>query len=174
TEDLRARIAAVNRAVAVTARTAGPAPNMDLESLVPGESYLGPVGSFYVVRRALSEFRSSTFDQLITEYQHSLIGWTAPHAELDAFSRAFPRRVLYLDLETCGFSGAPLFLIGLVRETGGELVVEQLLARNYSEESAILAHLWDLLPAYDVLVTFNGKAFDWPFVLDRSTVHRRA
>jgi len=91
---------------------------------------------------------------------------------LESFESAFPSRVLYMDLETCGFSGSSLFLIGLLRFMEGKPVVEQLLARDYSEESAVLAHFWKLLPAYEVLVTFNGKAFDWPFVRDRSTALR--
>src|SRR5206468_730554 len=92
--------------------------------------------------------------------------------EVESFVQAFPGRVLFLDLETCGFSGTPLFLIGLLRQMDGDLVVEQLLARNYDEEPAVLVEFWSLLRQCEVLVTFNGKTFDWPFVLDRSTVHR--
>jgi uncharacterized protein YprB with RNaseH-like and TPR domain len=93
---------------------------------------------------------------------------------LDAadFCEHFSRRTLFLDLETCGFSGSPLFLIGVVRADGDALVVDQLLARNYAEERAVLESLWQLAADSRVLVTFNGKCFDWPMVHDRSTFHR--
>src|SRR4029077_1140595 len=68
--------------------------------------------------------------------------------------------------------GAALFLVGLLRRVGDALVVEQLLARDYSEERAGLQHLWRTLRPHDVLVSFNGKSFDWPFIMDRSVAHR--
>jgi uncharacterized protein YprB with RNaseH-like and TPR domain len=62
-------------------------------------------------------------------------------------------------------------LVGLLRPIGGRLTVELLLARNYAEESAVLASLWQRIEADSVLVTFNGKSFDWPMVVDRSRRH---
>jgi uncharacterized protein YprB with RNaseH-like and TPR domain len=79
-------------------------------------------------------------------------------------------RVFYLDIETCGFIGVPLFLVGVMNYEGDSLVVRQLLARNYSEERALLAGLWDLLAGADVVVTFNGKSFDMPTIIDRTIV----
>ena len=55
---------------------------------------------------------------------------------------ALPDRVLMLDLETCGFAGSALFLVGLLRQIDGVPTVELLLARNYAEEQAILETLW--------------------------------
>jgi uncharacterized protein YprB with RNaseH-like and TPR domain len=76
-----------------------------------------------------------------------------------------------LDLETCGLSGSSLFLAGLLRPIDGRLTVELLLARDYSEEPAVLASLWQRVHAEGVVVTFNGKSFDWPMVVDRSRRH---
>ena len=143
-----------------------------LESMAPGEVVEESSGKFYRIRRPVAEFRSRDLDELLDHSRQSLLPRDLFHPELDSFARSFPLRALFLDLETCGLSGAPLFLIGLLRHLDGELVVEQLLAREYAEEPAVLAHLWGLLPNYDVLVTFNGKSFDWPFVLDRTTAHR--
>lgn len=84
---------------------------------------------------------------------------------------AFPQRAVFLDLETCGFAGSMVFLIGLIHERDGQLVLSQLLARHYGEEKAILHSLWDVIADMDVLVTFNGKSFDWPMVADRSILH---
>lgn len=85
---------------------------------------------------------------------------------------ALPERAIALDLETCGLAGAALFLVGLLRNIDGHPTVELLLARNYAEEASVLATLWQTLPNYEVLITFNGKTFDWPMVLERSVRHR--
>jgi hypothetical protein len=58
---------------------------------------------------------------------------------------AFPEGVAFLDLETCGLSGSALFLAGVLRPVDGRLAVELLLARDYSEEPAVLASLWQRL-----------------------------
>ena len=91
--------------------------------------------------------------------------------ELDALLHAFPEQAVYLDLETCGFAGSMVFLIGLIHQQAGRLVLSQLLARNYAEEKPMLQTLWTIAAGKRVLATFNGKSFDWPMVHDRSTVH---
>jgi uncharacterized protein YprB with RNaseH-like and TPR domain len=93
-------------------------------------------------------------------------------AEFTAFVTALPDRTLALDLETCGLAGSALFLVGLLRQVGGVPTVQLLLARNYAEEAAVLASLWQLMAEHDVLLTFNGKTFDWPMVVERSVRHR--
>lgn len=84
---------------------------------------------------------------------------------------ALPDRAVMLDLETCGLSGSALFLVGVLRWIEQRLTIELLFARNYAEEPAVLASLWQRLSGVDVLCTFNGKSFDWPMVMDRSCRH---
>jgi uncharacterized protein YprB with RNaseH-like and TPR domain len=91
--------------------------------------------------------------------------------ELTAFRAAFPARTLFLDLETCGFAGSMVFLVGVIHFENQWLTLSQLLARNYAEEKAMLQSLWTLAATSRVLVSFNGKSFDWPMVQDRSTLH---
>jgi uncharacterized protein YprB with RNaseH-like and TPR domain len=91
--------------------------------------------------------------------------------DLMALRQCFPRRTVYLDLETCGFAGSMVFLIGLLHWHQRQLVLTQFWARSYAEEKSILQSLWSLLHTRDLLVTFNGKSFDWPQVHDRSTLH---
>lgn len=67
-----------------------------------------------------------------------------------------------------------IFLVGLIRQCDrdGSLVVEQYLARDYGEERAILESFGRTTEGHEVLVTFNGKAFDWPLVHNRTTYHQ--
>lgn len=96
----------------------------------------------------------------------------AARQELIAWRQSAADQTLLLDLETCGFAGAPIFLIGLVHHDQTGWVIEQLLARHYGEERAVLATLWQRFAGKQALGTFNGKSFDWPMVRDRSVYHR--
>jgi uncharacterized protein YprB with RNaseH-like and TPR domain len=92
--------------------------------------------------------------------------------DFSAFIAALPDRTIALDLETCGLAGSALFLVGLLRQIEGVPIVQLLLARNYAEEAAVLTSLWKLVAEHNVLLTFNGKSFDWPMVVERSVRHR--
>jgi uncharacterized protein YprB with RNaseH-like and TPR domain len=92
--------------------------------------------------------------------------------ERGLFRRFGHRRVLYMDIETCGLSAAPVFLVGLCMVGDRNLVLRQLFARDYAEERALLAELGRIAREHDFLVTFNGKSFDVPFLRDRATHHR--
>jgi uncharacterized protein YprB with RNaseH-like and TPR domain len=143
-------------------------------ALVEGASeHENSVGRHLRVRRRLTALCPSLNLKRSAEPEGAeLPGGAAVHPELAALADYFPHGALYLDLETCGFAGSMIFLVGLVWNCDGELWLDQLLARNYAEECAVLATLWKIVAPLGVLVTFNGKSFDWPMVNDRSTLHR--
>ncbi len=57
-------------------------------------------------------------------------------------------------------------------EDRGRLVCRQLLARDYSEEKALVGMLDRLMRRFDLCITFNGKAFDMPYLRERAKYHR--
>jgi len=79
--------------------------------------------------------------------------------------------LVFLDLETTGFSSTPLFLAGTVFEQDGMMRSLQYLARDYSEEKVLLGLLDELMGRFDTCVTFNGKSFDMPYIRDRAEYH---
>jgi len=79
--------------------------------------------------------------------------------------------LVFLDLETTGFSSTPVFLAGTVFEQDGAMRSLQYLARDYSEERALLGLIDRLLCRFDTCVTFNGKSFDMPYIRDRAGYH---
>lgn len=86
-----------------------------------------------------------------------------------------PAKWLFLDTETTGLSGGTgtyAFLIGLAWWDSGGLQVEQLFMRDFHEEHSILHELSARLAERPVLVTFNGKSFDWPLLENRFTMTR--
>ncbi|HEY7832180.1 MAG TPA: ribonuclease H-like domain-containing protein [Ktedonobacterales bacterium] len=89
---------------------------------------------------------------------------------------ADPRRLIYLDTETTGLAGGTgtyAFLIGIGRFLGDEFVVRQFFLRDLDEEHAALHLLAEELAGHHALVTYNGKAFDWPLLETRYALARR-
>jgi uncharacterized protein YprB with RNaseH-like and TPR domain len=76
--------------------------------------------------------------------------------------------VIFLDLETTGLGSSPLFLIGSMslEETG--LVVRQYLARDYAEERTVISLFSNEIAGRDLMVSFNGKSFDLPYLRVRA------
>ena len=126
-------------------------------------------GKHVRLRRPLETFWPQSKTHL--EASQSLSLPDCQHDELRACGECLPDGLLFLDLETCGFAGSMVFLVGLLRTCGGRWTLDQLLARNYAEERAVLETLWQTAGEHRVLVTFNGKSFDWPMIHDRSTRH---
>ena len=86
-----------------------------------------------------------------------------------------PDKWLFLDTETTGLAGGTgtyAFLVGLAWWDAGGLQVEQMFLRDFSEEHSLLAELSARLAERPVLVTFNGKCFDWPLLENRFTMTR--
>ena len=86
-----------------------------------------------------------------------------------------PEKWLFLDTETTGLAGGTgtyAFLVGLAWWDAGGLQVEQLFLRDFSEEHSLLHELAARVAERPVLVTFNGKSFDWPLLENRFTMTR--
>src|SRR5882724_9186140 len=88
---------------------------------------------------------------------------------------ADPEKWLFLDTETTGLAGGTgtyAFLVGLAWWDAGGLQVEQFFMRDFSEEHSLLHELSARVASRPVLVTFNGKSFDWPLLESRFTMTR--
>ena len=73
-----------------------------------------------------------------------------------------------LDIETTGLasSNSRVILIGLLTYTDKGVRITQFLAENHYEESRVLDAAMDFIDAENIgyLITFNGQAFDVPFI----------
>lgn len=81
--------------------------------------------------------------------------------------------LVVLDLETTGFYQVqPLFLIGTITFDDEGPVLRQYLARNYDEEPAALRAFMDNCGRKTVMVSYNGRSFDYPYLTARFRYHR--
>ncbi len=79
-----------------------------------------------------------------------------------------PEEYVFLDIETLGLFSRPIILFGVGFLEHGRLVVRQYLVRDIAEEpAALLATMDHLSSGHPALITFNGKAFDAPYLSDR-------
>jgi len=141
---------------------------------VSGEESRAPLGPpYYRVERALAtlhpelavhcrdEFLVQSRDTgstTLVQELHDLCNGTTPS----------PRDIVFLDLETTGLVSSPLFLIGvLVAEREG-FVIRQFLARTYAEERSIISAFAEEVGRKRLLVSFNGKSFDLPYLRARA------
>jgi uncharacterized protein YprB with RNaseH-like and TPR domain len=115
------------------------------------------------------------------------IGSEAPSGPLDAAALKLlapgahesvgdPQQWLFLDTETTGIAGGTgtlPFMIGIAWWDAGGLEVEQFFMREHTEEHSVLVALAERLAERRVLVTFNGKSFDWPLLETRYQMTRK-
>jgi uncharacterized protein YprB with RNaseH-like and TPR domain len=146
-----------------------------LVDVVRGEEVCFGEGEFYRVLTGASEVWPDA-EIFYREYLEALgspfFPGGAAFEALRPLKEAPRESVCYLDIETTGLGMAPLFLVGLMYECGGRLMMDQLFARDYSEEETVLRFLADAMARFEILVTFNGIGFDVPFIEQRMTIHR--
>jgi uncharacterized protein len=88
---------------------------------------------------------------------------------------ASPARWAFLDTETTGLAGAGTyaFLIGVGRITERGFSIRQFFMRDFAEERSVLCALSEYLSEFDVLITYNGKAYDQPLLETRYRLNRQ-
>ena len=143
-----------------------------LEAACPGRvAELPGVGRVWVM-----DYRDAIWDPVATRLVEALESGEAPVRE--RLGRRLGRSdvraadLFFVDIETTGLSNTPLFLIGTLRIGPDGAGVRQYLARDYSEERAALELFLAECPKDAVYVSFNGKAFDLPYIRVRLAYHR--
>jgi uncharacterized protein YprB with RNaseH-like and TPR domain len=156
-----------------------------IEEAVPGEAQKAEESMFYLIRAAgdaidtaasehasrFATFRTWPAETLCTRIGAQPVDGMRDSVEVTG--EASPSSVLFLDIETAGLSANTyVFLVGLMYWVSGEFRVEQVFARDYTEEEGLLRYVRSMLERFDTVVTYNGASFDLPFLRTRMTVHR--
>ncbi|MBM3766258.1 MAG: hypothetical protein FJW32_12790, partial [Acidobacteria bacterium] len=110
----------------------------------------------------------------VSDLQDVERNWLAAISE-GALADVDPRRVVFLDTETTGLaggSGTYAFLIGVGALDEHGFSLKQYFLRDYTDEPSQLTALAADLEKYDVLVTYNGRAYDQPLLETRFRMSR--
>ncbi len=75
--------------------------------------------------------------------------------------------LLLLDIETLGLFTRPIILLGIVKISEGEIWINQYFVREIKEEPSALAGFLSQINRGGVLITFNGRRFDIPYIRER-------
>ncbi len=84
-------------------------------------------------------------------------------------------RPLYFDTETTGLAGGTgtlAFLLGTAEIRSGEVIVSQVHLPGPGQERPMLQWLAARIEASTMLLSFNGRSFDWPLLKSRFVMNR--
>ncbi|HTY15740.1 MAG TPA: ribonuclease H-like domain-containing protein [Methanoregulaceae archaeon] len=150
---------------------------------------IGPVKAGLLRRRgyrSIEDLRHNKTFRHDAEICENIIGWGVPEEIIDLVRMRHPPShpqavlssalhgqdgFLFVDLETLGFFSRPIILFGLAEFQNRKLVVFQYLVRNMEEELAALTETIEHVRKKPVVVSYNGKAFDLPYLISRSAFY---
>ena len=177
-EDLQLQLAALRRRMARIDRKYAdgpppaprplPAQGCSIEQLIAGEVVRTPHGEHFETEKLWERHRRhgsvdiSDLADLPADLLDSLSGGAIPSSP--------PARWAFLDTETTGLMGGTgtcAFLVGVGAIEPAGFRLRQFFMRDYGEEASLLCRLAEYLAQFDVLVTYNGKAFDQPLLETR-------
>lgn len=133
------------------------------------------------VRERCTPFSAAVGEQPLDHLRHAEGDPLTVLARDEEVADAALEDLLFLDIETTGLGGAGAiaFLVAIARVEeswdGPLLRLRQYLAPSPADEAALLELLLediDVAGADPVLVTYNGRLFDAPFLDGRATMHR--
>jgi hypothetical protein len=81
---------------------------------------------------------------------------------------------VYFDTETTGLStgaGTVVILVAVGHLDGDAVVIRQALLPDYPDEPALLRTVLGWVQGFERMVTYNGRGFDVPLLLARTTIH---
>ncbi len=144
-----------------------------VEEILTGQVVDTPHGQHFETEKLYERHRRhgsvdiSDLIELPEDFLASLSGGSIP--------KSHPTRWAFLDTETTGLAGGTgtyAFLIGVGSIDAAGFRVRQFFMRDYGEEASQLHALFEYLQRFDVLITYNGKAYDQPLLETRFRMAR--
>jgi uncharacterized protein YprB with RNaseH-like and TPR domain len=145
-----------------------------LDEWMSGEVVQTPLGSHFETEKLYPRYRRHGSMDL--SHLSELPGDLLEALSDGAVAGSRPDRWAFLDTETTGLAGGTgtyAFLVGVGRITDEGFRVRQFFMRDLCEEHSLLWGLEQHLRQFDVLITYNGKAYDEPLLETRYRMARR-
>jgi hypothetical protein len=184
-EDIQEQLAALRRRIARVDRKYAdavppPAPKREpnpsgafIQDLISGAVVSTPCGEHFETEKLWERHRRHGSMDIadLAELPEDLLEQLSE----GAIGRAHPTKWAFLDTETTGLAGGTgtyAFLIGVGSIEPAGFRLRQFFMRDYGEEASQLHRLSEYLSQFDVLVTYNGKAYDQPLLETRFRMAR--
>ncbi len=174
---LRRQIARIDRkyagAVPAPVRSAPPRPGRFIEELMSGQVVRTPFGEHFETEKLWERHRRHGSVDIgdLNELPEDLLASLSD----GAIALSHPGKWAFLDTETTGLAGGTgtyAFLVGVGSIDAEGFRLRQFFMRDYGEEPSLLARLSEHLAQFDVLITYNGKAYDQPLLETRFRMAR--
>src|SRR6266487_5408198 len=142
-----------------------------IDSVVAGAFYPTQRGDVFIAEQTYTPDYRHGVSPILSPFPLTLISqWANDPRLVDLPLSTFA----FLDTETSGLSGGTgtyAFMIGIARFVDDQFILRQFFMRDPAEEPAMLETIAQFLAPAQVLVTFNGKAFDAPLLATRYRLH---
>jgi hypothetical protein len=143
----------------------------NIQNVLGARQYSTLVGDTYVVEQSYPQgYLHGQSPLNLTAAMRVMSAWAGEARLNDLPAQAYA----FLDTETTGLQGGTgtyAFLIGVGRFEGESFHLAQFFMQDPSAEPAQLAALDEFLAPCQILVTYNGKAFDIPLLNTRYLTH---
>jgi uncharacterized protein YprB with RNaseH-like and TPR domain len=187
-EDVQSQLAALRRRIAqidrkyegdvprsapIPQRHPDPAASQFIQDLMSGEVVSTPHGEHFETEKLWERHRRHGCVDIsdLAELPHDLL----EQLSSGAIPSSHPVKWAFLDTETTGLAGGTgtyAFLIGVGSIDSAGFRLRQFFMRDYGEEASLLHRLSEYLAQFDVLITYNGKAYDQPLLETRFRMSR--
>jgi hypothetical protein len=114
------------------------------------------------------------FRELSPEMQDSFLKWIDTKEEISAIEQSLSFYPHTAEIVAIGLLNPDTKRGAVYFQSNNDDIKpfeEDGIAYKPSTEKGILAGFWETISKYDTIVTFNGRAFDCPFILTRTAFH---
>ncbi|MFQ5607972.1 MAG: ribonuclease H-like domain-containing protein [Candidatus Zixiibacteriota bacterium] len=178
--DIKSRLARINSQLPRTEpkappATAGSERARKLKTALGGSIVTHDNGEFLLLRRRHEPDYSHGSRTIRDFFQRD--DYRLSHVTINAEPKKLSKQsFLFFDTETTGLGGAGslAFLVGMASLVDGALETRQYLLPDYADESAMLSALYEEFNDDTIIVSYNGRSFDEPLLLDRLRINRVA
>ncbi|MCI4626816.1 MAG: ribonuclease H-like domain-containing protein [Candidatus Magnetoovum sp. WYHC-5] len=121
------------------------------------------------------ETAGKDFDQLDDHFKEYLLKWSKTDEEIETVKESlsfYPNTAVIVAI---GMLNPDTLKGAVYYQNGGnntDYFEEKGIKYKPCTEKEILENFWNVINKYDTFVTFNGRAFDCPFIMIRSAVHK--
>lgn len=115
------------------------------------------------------------FDSLDREVQDYLLKWAETEDDIKGVKESLSFYPLTGEIVAIGMLNPDTMKGAVYFQTPTDALLpfeEEGISFSSGDEREVIRRFWEKVKSYDQIITFNGRAFDCPFIMIRSAVHK--